>query len=92
MKLRRAACPADLREPAQKRWSLRQAQPEPSGIGGSDPAAGPGWDQLRGKAPREALGVVPLSCPRGSGDLRRHLCLFKAFWIISCVRRMRRFA
>lgn len=91
VKLGRAACPADHQELAQKCWSRRQVQPELSGIRGSDLAAGPGWDRLWGKALREALGVVPPSCPRSSGGLRSHPCLLKAFGIISCVWRMRRF-
>lgn len=79
IKVRRAACRADLEEPAQKCWSLLLAQPDPRRIGGSDLAAGPDWDQLWGKRPQEALGVVPLSFPLSSGDLRRQPCLLKAF-------------
>lgn len=51
IKLRRAACPVDLEEPAQKPWSPLLAQPVPRGIGASDLAGGWGWEQLCGKVP-----------------------------------------
>ena len=48
-------------------------------------AAGAEWHRDRAgispreRRPQEALGVVLLSFPLSSGDLRRHPCLLKAF-------------